>query len=117
LSSLNPKWNIYSLDINRDKVCQCNSFFNEIGRQNVIFKTVDIKDYVRPDAYDLVLSIDVLNYIEDDKKVLDNIYQSLKMKGTFLLSVPTSKSDIDIFPIQTEKNILIPARRGYKRKH
>lgn len=116
LSSLNSKWNIYSLDINRDKVCQCNTFFNNIGRQNVVFRTGDIQEYVSEEAYDLILSIDVLNYIEDDQQVIDNIYKSLKSKGTFLLSVPTCHSEFDLFPIQTEKQKLNPVRRGYLKK-
>jgi SAM-dependent methyltransferase len=116
LSSLNPKWNIFSLDINRDKVCQCNSFFNELGRQNVVFRTGDITEYVSEDAYDLALSIDVLNYIEDDDQVIRNIFSSLKPNGTFLLSVPTCHSEFDLFPIQTEKQKLNPVRIGYKKK-
>jgi 2-polyprenyl-3-methyl-5-hydroxy-6-metoxy-1,4-benzoquinol methylase len=116
LSSLNSKWNIFSLDINRDKVCQCNSFFNNIGRQNVVFRTGDIKDHISEKSYDLALSIDVLNYIEDDDQVIRNIYSSLKPNGTFLLSVPTCHSEFDKFPIQTEKQILNPVRRGYKKK-
>ena len=115
LSSLNPKWNIFSLDINRDKVCQCNSFFNEIGRQNVVFRTADIQDYVQEEAYNLALSIDVLHYIEDDRALLDNIYRSLKPNGTILISVPICYSEFDLFPIRSQKSTLTPVRRGYKK--
>ncbi len=116
LSSINSKWNIYSLDINRDKVCLCNSFFNEIGRHNVIFKTVDIQEYKAEEAYDLILSIDVLNYIENEKIVLDNLYASLKTNGTLLISVPTNYANIDAFPIRSQKSTIQPVRKGYKKE-
>lgn len=57
----------------------------------VEFVSADMIDFVRPDAFDLVLSMftsfGFFENKDDDLKVLKNIYNNLKAGGTFLIDV------------------------------
>ena len=51
----------------------CNSFFASIGRQDkVSFEYADLTKLEVKEAYDLVLSVDVMEHIEDDRTVFQD---------------------------------------------
>lgn len=91
LHKLNPKYSILGMDIKGDLVCRCNSFYRERNISNVYFKTGDINEYHQTNAFDLVICVDVLEYVEDENKVFENVYDSLKEDGIFLMSVPADR--------------------------
>ena len=92
LSQKNENWNILSIDVNREQVCDCNAFFQKLKRHNVVFKTMNLEELKDHMAFDLILSIDVLEFIEEDEKVLENFYHSLTKGGMLLISAPSLQS-------------------------
>jgi len=56
--------------------------------QNLKFFQEDLTDFVSPSTYDLIYTVDVLEHIEEDSKVLSNFYASLKPNGLLLVHVP-----------------------------
>lgn len=91
LSNLSPKWSVLAVDEKQENVCACNRFFHHDEKSNVLFKTEDLTTFQQPDAFDLALAIDVMEYVEEDCKVLKNLYTSLKDDGMLLLTVPSDK--------------------------
>lgn len=64
---------------------------------NVIFKKINLLKLKEKNFYDLCFSIDVVEHIRGNYKVLINICQALKQGGYFYLHLP-SKTQRTIFP-------------------
>lgn len=65
--------------------------------KNIDFQQLDLLKLKKENHYDFCYSIDVLEHIPNNQKVLENIYKSLKTGGYFFLHTP-SKNDERIFP-------------------
>lgn len=96
LSGLNPSWFIEAVDVKQEQIDDCNNFFTGIGRKNVSFDLADLTVFTRPDHYDLILSVDVMEHIEEDEKVFRNFYDSLTQGGMVLISTPSDQGGSDV---------------------
>jgi len=65
--------------------------------KNISFQQLDLVELKKENYYDFCYSIEVLEHIPNNRKVLENIYKSLKTGGYFYLHTP-SKNDKRIFP-------------------
>ncbi|GIO40777.1 class I SAM-dependent methyltransferase [Paenibacillus apis] len=72
---------------------------------NIELLVNDIVSFNRPNTFDLAYSVLTFLHIEDKKKAFDNIYNSLKINGIFVLSI--SKDD-DWFEFTDRKIQLYP---------
>ena len=108
LSRKHDNWNILSVDVNREQVCDCNQFFQKLKKHNVVFKTKDLESLKEEEAFDLILCIDVLEFIEEDHKILENFYASLNKGGMLLISTPSL--------LRKRVEIAEQVRKGYDRK-
>jgi SAM-dependent methyltransferase len=95
LSAKNKLWNVLGVDINEELVSDCNTFFLKLKKTNGIFKTADLRSFVKENTFDLILSVDVMEHIVEDEQVFANFYQSLKPGAMLLLSTPKEKSGKD----------------------
>ncbi len=95
LSKLHSKWNILGIDTKTQYIADCNEFFRTIGKTRVFFRRANLLDFREEKAFDLILAVDVLEYLSDDRKALDNFLFSLRPGGTLILSVPSEYSDSD----------------------
>lgn len=59
-----------------------------IGLSRCNFIDADLLDFQNPGAYDLIVSVDNLEHIDDDERVLANFYQALRPNGLLLVHVP-----------------------------
>jgi SAM-dependent methyltransferase len=59
-----------------------------MGIANCRFEIADVTLHVAPDSYDLIVSVDNLEHVQDDEAVLTNFYQSLREGGTAVIHVP-----------------------------
>ncbi|MFZ9680387.1 MAG: class I SAM-dependent methyltransferase [Bacteroidia bacterium] len=92
MSSRFPGWNICALDREASEVAECNRYFLGRGKFKVYFKTANLETYREPGCYDLVLAVNVLEYVNHDRLVLTNFFDSLRSEGTLLLSVQSDKA-------------------------
>lgn len=113
LSGMEKNWNIISVDIDKNHVCECNEFFNRIGRNNVVFKIADLTQYSEENAFDLILSVDVMEHIENDMLVFKNFYNSLKPEGMLLISTPSDQGGSDVHEAGQKSFIEEHVRDGY----
>lgn len=114
LSGLSPQWNIKAVDVKKEQIDDCNRFFTNIKRNNrVVFEPADLVNFIEPEKYSLILSVDVMEHIEDDEKVFSNFYKSLKTGGLLLISTPSDKGGSDVHDHDENSFIDEHVRDGY----
>lgn len=113
LASFKKKWNIKGVDIKKEQIEDCNNFFDRIGMNNVSFEFADLEKYEEKEAFDLILSVDVMEHIPDDVKVFRNFYESLKSDGMVLISTPSDKGGSDVHKHDSDSFIDEHVRDGY----
>jgi SAM-dependent methyltransferase len=91
-----PNALIKAVDVKDEQVLDCNRFFLKMGLNNrVIFEKADLTKFVEDDQFDLVLSVDVMEHIEEDVQVFRNFYASMKENGMLLISTPSDQGGSD----------------------
>jgi len=114
LSGISKSWFVNAVDVKEEQIADCNRFFFRISRQNVIFETGDLTTYVKPDTYDLILSVDVMEHILEDEKVFVNFYDSLTNNGMLLISTPSDQGGSDVHEHKEDSSFIDEhVRDGY----
>ncbi|KAF0131483.1 MAG: type 11 methyltransferase [Bacteroidetes bacterium] len=96
LSKKHPDWSILGLDVKEEQIDDCNQFFSKIGASKVKFETADLTALTFSNRFDLVLCVDVMEHIEEDRKVLNNYFNALKKGGMLLISTPSDQGGSDV---------------------
>jgi SAM-dependent methyltransferase len=104
---------IVGIDVKEEQVADCSQFIQQCGLNKVVFQTGDLTHYVRPDYYDLVLCVDVMEHVEEDVQVLTNYCQSLKKGGMLLISTPSDQGGSDVHADGETSFIEEHVRDGY----
>lgn len=96
MSKLGDDYRITGVDVKEEQVDDCNRFFKRLGKGGrVLFSKADLTRLVNPGTYDLILSVDVMEHIEEDETVFQNFYESLSQGGLLLISTPSDKGGSD----------------------
>lgn len=91
-----PDWNILGLDVKEEQIADCNDFFKRAGLDKVRFELADLTQINYQNSFDLVLCVDVMEHIEEDRKVLENYFHALKPGGMLLISTPSDQGGSDV---------------------
>lgn len=91
-----PGWRIKAIDIKEEEIASCRDFFQKEKKENVTFAVEDLVHYVKPGTYDLVLSVDVMEHIEEDEQVFSNFHKTMKPGGLLLISTPSDQGGSDV---------------------
>ncbi len=114
MTSRNKKWNVLGIDVKDEQVDDCNRFFKQINYNNVEFQVGDLTKYRKENAYDLVVCVDVMEHIEEDVKVFENYYNSLRKGGMVLISTPSDQGGSDVHDHEHEESFIDEhVRDGY----
>jgi SAM-dependent methyltransferase len=114
LCRLNKSWLIDGIDINEEQINDCIAFFSKTGMSGrVSFRTTDLVQFKVPDAYNLILSVDVMEHIKEDEQVFRNFHASLKENGILLISTPSDRGGSDTHNDSDESFIDEHVRNGY----
>lgn len=117
MSKMNKQWNIKAIDINSEQINDCNSFFRKTGlSERVTFQTGDLTALTDTAVYDIILSVDVMEHIEEDVLVFKRFYMSLKNNGILLISTPSDRGGSDVHNESEESFIDEHVRDGYSIK-
>lgn len=96
LAAMNAANKVLGIDVKQEQIADCNRFFVRIGKADrVAFDCQDLTTFVRPAAFDLILSVDVMEHIEADEQVFANFHASLADGGMLLISTPSDKGGSD----------------------
>ena len=104
---------ILAVDVKEEQVADCNNFFKSIGKSNVKFEVADLTQFVNPNKYDLVLSVDVMEHILEDVLVFKNFHASMKTGGMLLISTPSDQGGSDVHGDDDASFIEEHVRDGY----
>ena len=114
LSRNYPHAKITGLDIKQEQVDDCNRFFTKLGKDDLVkFEYADLTNMDIKNAYDLVLSVDVMEHVEDDRGVMKHLYQALKPGGYLFISTPSDQGGSDVHHEHDESFIDEHVRDGY----
>ena len=86
-----PSWQIHAIDLKDDEIKTSRDFFKQAGYTQLTAEVQDLLTFCRPDSYALILSVDVMEHIEDDRKVFRNFFESLSEGGMLLISTPSDE--------------------------
>ena len=88
---------IKGVDVKQEQIVDCKQFFTSIGlNDRVNFEYVDLTTFTEPDTYNMILSVDVMEHIEEDELVFGNFYKSLSENGVLLISTPSDQGGSDV---------------------
>jgi 2-polyprenyl-3-methyl-5-hydroxy-6-metoxy-1,4-benzoquinol methylase len=104
---------ITGIDISDSHIDKATKFFKKAGYANTEFKTADLTIYQSADSYDLVVSVDVMEHIEEDIKVFHNFYKSLHKGGYVLINTPSDQGGSDVHHEEDKSFIDEHVRDGY----
>lgn len=111
---MNREWNILGIDIKQEQVDDCRHFISETkAAGRVQFRYADLTTFREEGRYDLALSVDVMEHIEDDRQVLRNLYASLKPGGWLIISTPSDRGGSDVHDHDDHSFIDEHVRDGY----
>lgn len=87
---------VYSVDVKKDYLEDCRYYFNkEIREGRISFETTDLLNPDLDKKFDFIICIDVLEHIEDDRRVIQNLKKILNPGGYFLMHSPSHYSEED----------------------
>jgi SAM-dependent methyltransferase len=114
MCKMNSQWKIKAVDINNEQIEECRAFFSGTGiSDRVSFQSCDLTKLTDTDSYNIILSVDVMEHIEEDVLVFQNFYRSLKRNGILLISTPSDKGGSDVHNDSEESFIDEHVRDGY----
>ena len=91
-----PMATIKAVDIKPEQIADCNQFMQKADlADRVKFELADLTQFQENNTYDLVLSVDVMEHIEEDVLVFRNFYTSMKKGGMLLISTPSDQGGSD----------------------
>jgi SAM-dependent methyltransferase len=107
---------LLGLDVKKEQVEDCNFFFNHYGYKNAKFEIADLTKIDYKNEFDFILSVDVMEHIEDDRTVFNNYYNALKSGGKLLINSPSNLGGSDAHSDEDESFIEEHARNGYSKE-
>ena len=88
---------ITGVDISQSHVDKAQVFFDQSGfKGRAFFEQGDLTKYAKPNSFDVIVSVDVMEHILDDRKVFENVHLSLKENGILFVSTPSDQGGSDV---------------------
>lgn len=88
LAKRHPEAEVVGIDIDEKAVKRATSIARKAGISNCRFELRDVTDLGFGEEFDLVVSVDNLEHIEEDVAALRNLRDALKPGGTLVVHVP-----------------------------
>ncbi len=104
---------IYAADVKDKWIKDSEAFFKRQKLNDVSFGIEDLLKIEHENKFDLIVSVDVMEHIEDDVKVFKNFYRALKPGGFLLINTPSIFGGSDVHEDEEESFISEHARDGY----
>ncbi len=108
-----PAVSILAVDVKEEQIEDCRAFFRARGVTNCTFALEDLLAISHNAVFDFVLSVDVMEHIEDDRTVFRNFFTALKPGGRLFINTPSDMGGSDASSPDDESFIGEHARNGY----
>lgn len=114
MSRINSRWKIEAVDIDQEHINDNNMFFKKAGLSGrVTCRTLDLTRLNESGSFDFILSVDVMEHIENDELVFLNFFRALKPGGSLLISTPSDRGGSDVHNEEETSFIDEHVRDGY----
>jgi len=111
---MNRDWQIKGVDVKQEQIDDCNKFFSATAAAgNVKFEFADLTKWSNTDSYNLILSVDVMEHIEDDRTVFRNFFNTMAEGGYLIISTPSDRGGSDVSHDNEDSFIEEHVRDGY----
>jgi len=90
------KWTIKAVDVKKEQIDDCSRFFSRINMNHAVFEVADLTTFNENNKYGLVLSVDVMEHIDDDVQVFKNLNKAMKAGAMLLISTPSDQGGSDV---------------------
>ena len=109
-----PSWKITSADIKSDQVSDCNAFFSSAGLAGRVHAIeADLVTWRSDEKYDLILCVDVMEHIEEDRTVFSSFCSMTNPGGYLVISTPSDMGGSDVHSEDDSSFIGEHVRDGY----
>jgi 2-polyprenyl-3-methyl-5-hydroxy-6-metoxy-1,4-benzoquinol methylase len=108
-----PEAEVIAVDIDEAQLEKNRTIAGSNDLHNLDFQKKDIGSLDYEQEFDLVLSVDNLEHLEDDKKGLQGLFNALKPGGRIVLHVPGYERRWFFFKFQTNFDVPGHYRPGY----
>lgn len=109
-----PGWRITAADIKSEQVADCNAFFTRTHlAERVRAVKADLVTWDNPETYDLILCVDVMEHIEEDRRVFSSFFRMMNNGGYLVVSTPSDKGGSDVHSGDDTSFIGEHVRDGY----
>ena len=88
LAKRHPQATVIGVDMEADLVDRANTMAQRAGLTNCRFEQRDVTRLPYDRAFDLVVSVDNLEHVEDDVTAMRDLYAALRPGGTLVVHVP-----------------------------
>lgn len=114
MARMNRSWNITAIDIDESHVSMFHNFIASTGLDKRVEVMVqDLTKPVEKNRYNLIISVDVMEHIEEDTLVFRNFYNALKPGGILVISTPSDRGGSDVHNHGDKSFIDEHVRDGY----
>lgn len=109
-----PGWKITAADIKSEQVSDCNAFFNKSGAGGRVHAVeADLVTWRSGERYDLILCVDVMEHIEEDRAVFSSFREMMNPGGYLIISTPSDMGGSDVHSGDDTSFIGEHVRDGY----
>ena len=108
-----PAAQITAIDSDAESQATNQAIAKRTGLPNCTFDVADLNHFEHPDGFDLIVSVDNLEHIEDDVSVMARLYDALSPNGTLVVHVPHYYRRWPVFGWQENFDVPGHFRPGY----
>ncbi len=84
-----PSWHVVGLELEPEKVANSRAIAERLSLRNVEFRQGSLETFEAEGEFGLIVNADVMEHIEDDRRVLANLYRALRPGGHIILTSPS----------------------------
>jgi len=106
---------ILAVDVKQDYLDDCKYFFDKTGYKSCKFEFADLTKIDFENRFDFILSVDVMEHIEDDIGVFRKFNKALKLGGMVMINTPSNLGGSDAHEDHDESFIGEHVRLGYSK--
>jgi len=109
-----PNTVVTAVDVKEDYLEKAREFIASQGFEDrVTFSVDDLTSLGVSGPFDVILSVDVMEHIEDDRAVFRNFYSVLSDRGVVLVNTPSDQGGSDVSSEDDESFVGEHVRDGY----
>jgi len=92
-----PQWKITAADLKSEQVTDCNTFFRRTGMAERVHSVeADLVTWNSGQLHDLILCVDVMEHIAEDRTVFSNFRRMTAENGYLVISTPSDMGGSDV---------------------